>query len=581
MKKGSITIFLSLVLVSVLLLVSIITEAARMNVVQTECKGFTYLASDSVLAGYARQIYTDYGVLLVWEDKTIKEQLMKYLQANINLADLNPSGTNIMATRLKDINIEKTNYVVRNGGEDFIKQVLSYMKYAVATEAVSKLINLYSNNSNQKKSDTSEYMVNVEEKDSSEIREIVDEINNRIKNLQGRNIKKELKTEKKRTGFLKYINKIIEKIKIYKEEKKEFLKENRGKSGNDYMDSNFKILEQIKNTMEREELIESGNLKEKWKRIGEEISTQVRSLTVKTSTEEDQKNMGIYENAKKLLEKGILSLVIDDVSNISSASVQDSNLPSKKDYNKTTSFNNITDKAKMVMYAGMKFGNYRNVKKKSSLSYELEYMIAGKDNDRSNLTATVEQMVSIRNMTALAYLLTDQKKMAELSSIASSASTAVGVPFLEPIIKAVLTEAWALAEAINDVKIMMLGKKIDFIKNSGNWKTGLRNMLAVQNNGSDKKGDINYQQFCYLLLMKKSIQTITVRMLDIIQMNVKKNYNHLFDINQCFTGFCLKAVYESEPLFVSMPWVIHNLGQKIGAYSFAVKCKADFKSGGK
>ena len=122
---------------------------------------------------------------------------------------------------------------------------------------------------------------------------------------------------------------------------------------------------------------------------------------------------------------------------------------------------------------------------------------------------------------------------------------------------------------------------IHFIKNSGNWKTGLRSMLAVQNNASDKKGDINYQQFCYLLLMKKSIQTITVRMLDMIQMNVKKNYNHLFDINQCFTGFCLKAVYESEPLFVSMPWVIHNLGQKIGTYSFAVKCKADFKSGGK
>ena len=65
MKKGSITIYLSLVLISVLLLVCIIIESTRINVVQTECKAFTHLASDSVLAGYARQVYKDYGILLV------------------------------------------------------------------------------------------------------------------------------------------------------------------------------------------------------------------------------------------------------------------------------------------------------------------------------------------------------------------------------------------------------------------------------------------------------------------------------------------------------------------------------------
>lgn len=58
-----------MVLISILLLVSIIIESARMNVVQTECRAFTHLASDSVLAGYARQVYEDYGILLVWEEK--------------------------------------------------------------------------------------------------------------------------------------------------------------------------------------------------------------------------------------------------------------------------------------------------------------------------------------------------------------------------------------------------------------------------------------------------------------------------------------------------------------------------------
>lgn len=568
---------MSLVFVSVLLLISIITESARMNVVQTECKSFTYLASDSVLAGYARQVYEDYGVLLVWEDKTIKEQLMKYLQANINLADLNIGGTNIMATRLKDINIKETKYVVRNGGEEFINQVLSYMKYGIATEAVNKLVDLYSNNSsNQEENDTSEYMINVDEEENSEISDIVNEINDEISELKEKNIKKELKTEKKRTRFLKNINEIIKKLERYIEEKKEFLKENEGVGGNDYMDSNFEILEQIKNKIEKEELIDSSDSKEKWEHIGEEITEQINSLTVKVTTQEDEKNKSIYENAKELLEKGILSIVIDDTSNISSASISDSNLPSKKEYSKKNSFSDMTDKAKVVMYGGMKFGNYRNVKKKSDLGYEMEYIIAGKDNDRSNLTAVVEQMVGIRNIVTLAYLIADQKKMAELSSIASSASIAIGLPFLEPVIKAVLTEAWSLAEAVNDVKIIMAGKKIDLTKNSENWKTSLVNLLVSNNNGSNKKGAINYQQFCYLLMMKESINTIAVRMLDIIQVNVKKNYNQLFDINKCFTGFQMEAVYEAEPLFVSMPWTVHRLGEKIGAYTFSVKCKEEY-----
>ena len=139
-----------------------------------------------------------------------------------------------------------------------------------------------------------------------------------------------------------------------------------------------------------------------------------------------------------------------------------------------------------------------------------------------------------------------------------------------------MTEAWALAEAVNDVKIIMSGKKIDLIKDSKNWKTSLVNLLVSKNSGSDKKGAINYQQFCYLLMMKESINTIAVRMLDIIQVNVKKNYNRSFDINKCFTGFQMKAVFESEPLFVAMPWTVHNLGEKIGAYTFSVKCKAEY-----
>ena len=574
MRKGSITIYLSLVLISVLLLISVITESARMNVVQTESKSFTYLASDSVLAGYARQVYEDYGILLVWEEKTLKEQLMKYIQANINLAGLDTIGTNIMTTKLKNIKIKDTGYVVNNGGEEFIEQILSYMKYAGATESVNKLINLYSkNNNSEEKSDTTEDMINV--KENSEVSNLVEEINNDISSLKEKEIKNKLKTEKKRTKFLKELEEIIEKIESYKEKRKEFLKEYKGISGTDYMDSNLKILEQIKNKIEREELIDASVSKEQWEHIGEEIEKQLMNLVVDIPSDEDDKNKGIYESAKSLLEKGILSMVIDDTSNISSATISDSNLPSKKESKKTKNYN-VVDKAKITMYAGMKFGNFCNVKKKSDLSYELEYIICGKDNDRSNLAETVEQMVGARNIVILTYIFTDKGKMTEISTIAVSAATAIGLPFLEPVIKGVLMEAWALAEAVQDVKILLAGKKIDLIKNGDNWQTSLKNLLGSKTNGSDKKSAIDYQQFCYLLMMKENVNHMAIRMLDLIHVNIKKNYNQSFDMNQCFSSFCIEAQYETETLFVSMPWTINHLGEKIGTYNFSVKCEAKY-----
>lgn len=238
------------------------------------------------------------------------------------------------------------------------------MKYAVVTESVNKLINLYSSNSNQKEYDTTEYMTNEPEEKSSQISEIVKEIHDEIGNLKEEDIKEKLKTERKRTRFLKNINNIMKKIDVYREERKEFLKENTGLSDSDYMDSNFEILEHIKNKIEEEELNVSGNSKENWLKIGEEIEQQIKNLTVNTPTQEDEKNKNIYENAKELLEKGVLSMVIQDTSNISSSAISDSNLPSKKENSKKDFNYNISDKAKLIMYGGLKFGNYHAVKKR-------------------------------------------------------------------------------------------------------------------------------------------------------------------------------------------------------------------------
>ena len=123
-KKGSVTIFLCIVLVSVLLVVSIASESARVGVVQAECNTFTGMAGESVLAGYAKQVYEDYGILLVWESYPMEDQIKENIQANINLADLKGSGTNFLGTELTEVIADNKRYVTDKGGEAFVRQIV-------------------------------------------------------------------------------------------------------------------------------------------------------------------------------------------------------------------------------------------------------------------------------------------------------------------------------------------------------------------------------------------------------------------------------------------------------------------------
>ena len=267
-------------------------------------------------------------------------------------------------------------------------------------------------------------------------------------------------------------------------------------------------------------------------------------------------------------------MVTDDVSDISNASISDLNLPSKKENTEKNGKTDLTDRALMALYGKRKFGNYISKIKDHDLSYEMEYIISGKSSDRENLTEVVKKIVGIRNVMNLGYLLTDSVKMSQLTFIASSAATAIGLPFLEPVIKAFLIEAWSLGEAVTDVKGLLKGNEVVFIKDKISWKTDIKNLLggSIKNDKNSKKLSLNYEQYCMMLMMIADGNKSLFRIMDLIQLNIQKKYNSKFQMSKCFSGMKFKAVYEIEPLFVAMPWVLNNLNESNGSYTYKVKC---------
>lgn len=626
--KGSITIYLSMIMVSIILLVSVLSESARIQSIRAKSEVFTYMAADSIMAGYARQVYKDYGILLVWENQSVEEQLKSYIQANINMADLSDKGTNFMNTNLISVEIDKKGYVTDDNGNNFAKQIISYMKYSGTLKAVDKLTQDYKV---YKKSDQSIKRKNMDvtyivENANDELGTITNDIEESIIKLKDTNkIEKKLSAASQKLEILKKsvemgsdsqgantqtadkflrkyrslltlidmeaisVDETIILIKQYEAKKELFLKKNGYSSGGGgYIEDNLKILENVKNTIKEIKELDVSKFSDiDLKNINLAVNTldkvksimyKLQSLKVYEVTEQDKKNNKIFESAKVFLESGILSLVIDDVSKISNLSISDSNLPTtlSGSNNNKSLLAEIKNKATVSLYADAKFGNYLKPRKETVLKYEMEYIVGGESSDRENLKSAVEKIALIRNAVNAAYLISDSKKMKEVQMIASSAAAVIGMPFLEPIFKVVLIEAWALAEAVSETRHLLKGGSISLKKDASNWKTSLFNLNNTSNELYEKEKGLDYQNYLQILIMLENGSDCIYRIMDLIQVDIQNKYNSEFAMRECFQNFTMQAEFETKQLFTAVPLVVNILNKNEGSYKYSVRCIKEY-----
>lgn len=607
--KGSITIYLSMLLISVMLLVNVIGESARISAVQAQIKSYTYMSAESALAGYGRQVYEDYGILLVWEKQTVESVIKKNIQDNINMADLNEPGLNFLGTNLVNLEVTGKEYLTKKGGQYFSNQIKSYIKYAGVMETVERLVKeceTYENCNDQNKNkcdlnivvdvnkgELQELVENINSivtglKETKDLSNKYDSVSQKIEKLQSDFNKKEGKKVLKEYRELmasieiksKDVDSAISKIEVYERKKEQFLKKNSYTSdAKDYMDTNLEILEKVRDEIKRDKelnvlkikKLDSGNISKVKKSISNmgKVISEMESLITLESTEEDRDNYSIFENLKDFIDSGVLSQVLENPENVSKNTLSGSNLPSILKGKKNNSLSKeIKNKCVNALYAGLKFGNYNNPEKNTVLKYELEYIISGKDSDKENLASVVEKIVLAKIGINMAYLITDKEKMEQVSAIAASVAIVTGLPFLESVAKGVLISAWSMAEAVNDMKILLSGGKVALTKSKGGWRTSIGN---ITNGGKkeDSKG-LSYKEYCQILIAVQNTGDSLYRIMDLIQINIQKRYNSEFLMSKSLTGFKLKATYETAPLFTAIPIVVNNLTEENNAYKYSM-----------
>ncbi|MGN1415170.1 MAG: DUF5702 domain-containing protein [Anaerovoracaceae bacterium] len=169
---------------------------------------------------------------------------------------------------------------------------------------------------------------------------------------------------------------------------------------------------------------------------------------------------------------------------------------------------------------------------------EIEYIISGKPSDEKARKKVRQKLIVMRNLLNLAYLYTSPEKRDTAMALAE-----VMTPGPEAVItQGVLLELWAFAEAENDVRLLYDDKPVPLLKSDGSWAMTLEN--AVEQTTDSEKRYITpsvlegerYEVYLRILAGSVPEQTRLLRVMDLIQINMKYLYCDYFLLEDYHTG---------------------------------------------
>lgn len=182
---------------------------------------------------------------------------------------------------------------------------------------------------------------------------------------------------------------------------------------------------------------------------------------------------------------------------------------------------------------------------------EIEYIIAGKLNDEKSRKAVYDRMLIERNGMNLLYLYSSAEKRT-----AALEAAELLTPGPEAVItQALILETWAFLESRNDMALLYAGERVPIMKGDDNWALGLE--AAVDSEFSeDGKGELDtknsgekekyvrpkriegqkYEDYLKTLLLTVPENKKLLRIMDLIQINMKYAYCDYFLLEDYYTG---------------------------------------------
>lgn len=171
----------------------------------------------------------------------------------------------------------------------------------------------------------------------------------------------------------------------------------------------------------------------------------------------------------------------------------------------------------------------------SFFKYELEYILAGKASDEGNLKSTRNRIISIREAMNIAYI----NQNPQMRNLALTIAELISSPAAAPATQQALIAAWAYAESVNDYRLLVHGKKVPLMKDDDSWAVNLKSIITNPNpeyiDKDNEKGN-TYNEYLQAMIFLTNKDNRLLRMMDLIEINMKYCYYGNFSISSHYTG---------------------------------------------
>jgi hypothetical protein len=511
MRDGGITVFLSMVLLLILAVVGTIIESTRVNIAKAYTERSLYTAVDAIYTEYCIPLYENYHILFIEEVGYKETDFRSWLETSIkDYVDFTlgpkvwPNTMELLDIQTTQIQMESLTRAVDYNGDIFLKEVVDQMEYVTGIKALKKY---------------------------SEQIECVQGVINTFENLEEKlKIKETIQSLKKNK---KKLTELIDKVLI----------------GLGDMQNKVDLLSWI--------IEDTSGISKASIDTADALYTKKFQSKRNTKTEYESENdyKDIVEDWKEGEDSNI-AFAVEEYS---------------KDFQVKDSLTNIEEAYLFEKYKGSHFKNYLNMDTKeidqdTSLEYEEEYIIAGKNSDYNNINNIGTKIIFLRTIFNLCSLAGNSEKSNMAYETASLLLGATGSVPLITAAKTLILIIWAFKEALVDAGALLKGKSLPFIKKGNDFmvkyaqvftadKTKIHNIIKEVPKRTTSKQIFGYEEYLTMFSLMLEKEKKYYRAMDLIEENMQLTYDKDFLMEKCIYGMSISAQWQVPAKFIKLNFV--------------------------
>lgn len=262
----------------------------------------------------------------------------------------------------------------------------------------------------------------------------------------------------------------------------------------------------------------------------------------------------------------VLGMVGQNLNEISVKKLSDANRLTKRNLQQGTMKESVDigwqDKVLVLEYLEEHCSDYISPSEESALSYEMEYILCGKDSDKANLEGAANRLLLMREAANIVHIVSDAGKVKDAMFIAENTAGFTGNPAIIKAVQVGIVAAWAYLESIEDVRALLAGDKIALIKSDEQWTLQLENLVDIFSATSKAKNcenGLTYQDYLKVVLFAMGKEKLAKRAMDLFEQNIRQIPGcESFCMDHMICRMSYGLTYQSEPRFLSFMTIGKN-----------------------